>query len=63
MSTEVAIEHAGTREVTRQVVRESPAEVGDALRATTTGRVVLTGETGERVELERRLVMWYRRMA
>lgn len=60
MPTEVAIEQAGTREVARHVVRESPTEVGDALRASTTGRVALTSETGEPFELERRLVMWYR---
>ena len=59
MSTEVAIEN-GTRETTRRIVREDPTAVAAALRAATDGRVVLTSEPGEPLELERRLVMWYR---
>lgn len=62
MPTEVAIEN-GTRETTGRVVRESPTEVGDALRAATTGLVVLTDESGEPLEIERRFVMWYRQKA
>jgi hypothetical protein len=60
MPTDVALERPGTREVETATVRESPADVGAALRAATDGLVVLTRTTGEPVEIERRRVMWYR---
>lgn len=60
MPTDVALEHPGTREVATETVLESPPEVSAALRAREDGRVVLTRTTGETLEPERRLVMWYR---
>lgn len=60
MPTEVALEQAGTRDVRTQTVLEEPGDVGVLLRRATDGRAVLTGVDGEPVEIERRLVMWYR---
>ena len=60
MPTDVALEQPGTRDLRTETVRESPEDVSTALRSTTDGRVVLTGTSGEPVEIERRFVMWYR---
>ncbi|MDO9408463.1 hypothetical protein [Patulibacter sp.] len=63
MPTDVALERPGTREVRTETVRESPEDVAGALRGAPGGRVVLTGLDGEPIEVERRLVMWYRAAA
>jgi hypothetical protein len=60
MPTDVAIEQPGTRDVRTQTVLEDAQDVGVRLRGATDGRAVLTGVDGEPVEIERRLVMWYR---
>jgi hypothetical protein len=60
MSTDVALERPGSREVRTETVQETPVEVGQALRAARNGLVTLTGIGGEPVEFERRFVMWYR---
>jgi hypothetical protein len=63
MPTDVALEQPGTRDLRTETVQESPEAVSTALRAAADGRVVLTGASGEPVENERRLVMWYRAVA
>lgn len=63
MPTDVALEQPGTRDVRTETVQESTEAVSTALRAATDGRAVLTSTSGEPIEIERRLVMWYRAAA
>lgn len=60
MPTDVALEQPGTRDVRTETVRESAADVSVALRDARDGKAVLTSTSGEPLEIERRLVMWYR---